>query len=138
MKLAFECDTFGLEMRQNNVSLMAELVFVIFAFKLDGLESGVQIMKVEIDHMLILHGEEEIDEETRMSFLPGSQLKQVMSAHVGCKNSVVDDAKMYEDFVSEVKGKKVSSAERRKHIKIVIQMNPIDDRGYGGDMTIDV
>jgi hypothetical protein len=61
-----------------------------------------------------------------------------MSAHVGCKNSVVNDAQMYNDFVKEVKGKVVSSADRRKHIKIMITMNPIDDRGYGGDMIMDI
>jgi hypothetical protein len=45
---------------------------------------------------------------------------------------------MYEDIVKEVLGKEVSTADRRKHIKIEIQMNPIDDRGYGGDMIMDI
>jgi hypothetical protein len=49
----------GVEMKQNNGTLLAELVFVIFAFKMDGLESGVSIMRIETDHMLILHGEDE-------------------------------------------------------------------------------
>jgi hypothetical protein len=62
-KLSFSCNTMGVEMKQNNGTLLAELVFVIFAFKMDGLESGVSIMRIETDHMLILHGEaEELDD----------------------------------------------------------------------------
>ena len=47
------------------------------------------------------------------------------------------DLNAYKDFVAEVSGKKIHP-ERRKHIKIMIQMNPIDDRGYGGDMIMDI
>jgi hypothetical protein len=83
----------GLEMKQNNGTLLAELIFVIFAFKMDGFESGVSIMRIETDHMLILHGEDkELDNNYRKTFMPESQLKQVMSAHIGCKNSVLNNA----------------------------------------------
>ena len=42
-------------------------------------------------------------------------------------------------FVKEVKEKmKSTHVARRKHLNITIQMNPIDERGYGGDMIMDI
>ena len=52
---------------------MAELILVVFALKIDMLENGVMIMKVEADHMLILH--DDIDEITRATFVPGDKFK---------------------------------------------------------------
>jgi hypothetical protein len=57
-------------MKQNNGKLLAELVFIVFVFKMDGFESGVSIMNVEADHMLILHREEEMELDRASAFQP--------------------------------------------------------------------